>query len=216
MIRVLVADDDGVSRYLLTNLLGRWGFETVAAADGAEALEIMGAADPPRLLLLDLEMPKVDGLEVCRSLRRVESLNPPYIIFLTAHRDSGQMLRIFEAGASGYISKRCNWEELRARVRVGERTLRLQDQLHAARGEMQELAMRDVLTGLYNRRPDLVGRWGGDEFLFLILGQERENIGPFFERIRLLAAGLRVPVEGGEVGITTSIGVAVAGEDETA
>src|SRR5690625_1787391 len=110
MIRVLVADDDGVSRYLLTNLLGRWGFETVAAADGAEALEIMGAADPPRLLLLDLEMPKVDGLEVCRSLRRVESLNPPYIIFLTAHRDSGQMLRIFEAGASDYISKPGKWE----------------------------------------------------------------------------------------------------------
>src|SRR5690625_5588283 len=103
MIRVLVADDDGVSRYLLTNLLGRWGFETVAAADGAEALEIMGAADPPRLLLLDLEMPKVDGLEVSRSLRRVESLNSPYLHFLTYYQHSGHITHVFHYDVFTYI-----------------------------------------------------------------------------------------------------------------
>jgi CheY-like chemotaxis protein len=80
-MKILVADDDAISRTVLQHLLIRWGHEPVSACDGVEALQIMRGEDPPKLLLLDWEMPKMDGLEVCRELRGMKTDEPPYIIF---------------------------------------------------------------------------------------------------------------------------------------
>lgn len=151
-MKILLADDDRVSRRLLQVLLERWGHETVMAADGLEALEILDGPEPPMLILLDWEMPGLDGLEVCRRIGEEERASPPYIIFVTAKDAMVDMVRGLDAGAADFIRKPFNREELRARIRVGVRTLELQAELMEARRQMEELAMHDPLTEIFNRR----------------------------------------------------------------
>lgn len=151
-MKILLADDDRVSIRLLQVLLERWGHETVLASDGLKALEILEGENAPRLVLLDWEMPGLDGLEVCRRIRKKEDSSPPYIIFVTAKDTMVDMVTALDTGAADFIRKPFNREELRARVRVGIRTLRLQEELLEARRQMEELAMYDPLTEVFNRR----------------------------------------------------------------
>lgn len=151
-MKILVAEDDAMSLRMLQVFLQRAGHEVVTAANGIEALERMQAEDAPRLLLLDWEMPQMDGIEVCSQLRSVVTDLPPYIIFITAKDGLGDMVRGLDAGASDFVRKPFNREELSARIRVGERTLMLQAQLWEARQQMEHLAMHDTLTETYNRR----------------------------------------------------------------
>ena len=151
-MKILVADDDSISRTVLQHLLLRWGHEPITACDGEEALAIMRGEDPPQLLLLDWEMPKLDGLEVCRELRELKTDLPPYIIFVTAKDSSSEIVRALEYGGSDFVKKPFNKDELGARIRVGVRNLQLQAELVQARKQMEHLAMYDALTGVYNRR----------------------------------------------------------------
>jgi two-component system cell cycle response regulator len=151
-MKILVADDDAISRTVLQHLLVRWGHEPVTACDGQEALAVMRGEDPPRLLLLDWEMPKLDGLEVCRELRSLKTDQPPYIIFVTAKDSASEIVRALEYGGSDFVKKPFNKDELGARIRVGVRNLELQAELVEARRQMEHLAMNDSLTGVYNRR----------------------------------------------------------------
>jgi len=151
-MKILVADDDSISRTVLQHLLIRWGHEPVIACDGEEALAIMRGEDPLRLLLLDWEMPKLDGLEVCRELRELKTDLPPYIIFVTAKDSASEIVRALEYGGSDFVKKPFNKDELGARIRVGVRNLELQAELVEARRLMERLAMYDALTGVYNRR----------------------------------------------------------------
>lgn len=159
-MKILIADDDNVSRLLLHRLLNRWGFDSVEVADGEKALEIMRADDAPELVLLDWEMPKADGPEVCRQLRLMDKAVPPYIIFVTAKDTLFDLVLGLDMGASDFIRKPYKQEELRARIQVGIRTIALQTQLVEARNRMEHLAMYDMLTEVYNRRAimDLFGR----------------------------------------------------------
>lgn len=149
---ILVAEDSKVSQAMLKAILGRWGHRVVLAADGLKALEIMDKPDAPQLILLDWIMPGMDGLDVCRKLLEDPSREPPYIIFLTAKDTMSDMVVGLGAGASDFIKKPFNREELHARINVGQRTLRLQKELVAAREKMANLAMIDPLTGAFNRR----------------------------------------------------------------
>lgn len=151
-MKVLIAEDDRTSRSILTAILKKWGYETLAVEDGMAALEALRGQDAPKLALIDWNMPEADGLEVCREVCRQETSNPAYIILLTANTGTGDIVRGLEAGASDYICKPYKNEELRARLQVGERILNLQAELNEAQGILAHQAMHDPLTNVYNRR----------------------------------------------------------------
>jgi phosphoserine phosphatase RsbU/P len=148
-VKVLIAEDDVVSRRMLQVFLTRWGYQVVVATDGAEAWRVMESEDPPRLAIVDWMMPLMDGVEICRREREMHHASPAYIILLTARGGNEDIVKGLEAGADDYIVKPFNREELRARVRVGVRILDLQKSL-AGRVSDLERAMAGVkqLQGL--------------------------------------------------------------------
>jgi DNA-binding response OmpR family regulator len=148
-VRVLVADDDPVSVELLHGLLGRWGYQVEAVADGDAAWRALEAPDSPPLALIDWLMPGMDGAEVCRRLRQRCDLRPAYAILLTARDRSEDIVRGLLAGADDYVTKPFSADVLRARVQVGERVVALQMQLARRVQELQRaLAHVKRLEGL--------------------------------------------------------------------
>ena len=140
---VLVADDDGVTRAIVSSWLKGAGYAVIAASDGDQALQL-ARDQQPDLLLVDVTMPGRDGYDVCRAIQ-AESATPPPVIFLTAHTHTDARVAGLDAGAVDYIVKPFANEELVARVRAALRTKAVHDGL-------AEQAARDGLTGVFNRR----------------------------------------------------------------
>jgi DNA-binding response OmpR family regulator len=136
-MRILIADDDLVSRSLLEATLGKWGYEVVAASNGLEAWKVLQEEDPPPLAILDWMMPELDGLELCRKAREDARKLPVYIILLTARGGREDLIMGLGAGADDYVTKPFHRDELRARVNVGVRVVQLQRSLAAHVKELQ-------------------------------------------------------------------------------
>jgi two-component system, cell cycle response regulator len=149
--RVLVADDDHPSRDLLQYLLGKWGFETLLAADGLEAWAILRLEDSPAIAILDWVMPGLEGIELCRRIRSPGRQHYTYMLMLTAKNERGNVIEGLRAGADDYLIKPFDPEELHARLLVAERTLGFQNELIAAREQSAHEARHDYLTGILNR-----------------------------------------------------------------
>ena len=149
--RILVAEDDPVSRRLLEVFLVKWGFEVVLAATGLEALQLLERMDAPRLALLDWMMPGMEGVQVCRKLREFKDRPYVYVLLLTARTQKEDLLQGLDSGADDYLTKPFDSQELRARLHVGQRILDLQDKLIAAGEELLFRATHDNLTGISNR-----------------------------------------------------------------
>jgi DNA-binding response OmpR family regulator len=128
-VRILIADDDLLTRRLLEKILAKSGHEVVAAASGSEAWQILSGQDPPALAILDWMMPQMTGVEVCRKVREAGGSAPTYLVVLTSRGQTDDLVTAFEAGADDYITKPFEAEELRARVSVGVRMVTLQQQL---------------------------------------------------------------------------------------
>ena len=155
-MRILIAEDDQVSRRLLEAHLGKWGYQVVAARDGDEAWRILESGDPPRLAILDWMMPGMDGTELCRRVR-AEGREPyTYLILLTALSGEENLLAGMYAGADDYLTKPFKVNELRVRLRAGRRIVDLQDELIAAREALRVKAAHDPLTGLWNHE-EIIG-----------------------------------------------------------
>ncbi len=150
-MRVLMAEDDPISRRLLAVTLRKWGFDVQAVSDGREALEALDAKDAPKLAILDWMMPEVDGVEVCRRVRQRRDREYTYIILLTARDRKQDILSGLDAGADDYVVKPFDSDELRMRLNTAQRILRLQADLIAARERLRDQATHDYLTGLWNR-----------------------------------------------------------------
>jgi len=150
-MKILAAEDNLIFRSMLCNLLTKWGYNVVSAADGLEAWEILQSEDAPRLAILDWMMPGLDGPEVCRRLRASGREPYIYILLLTARTESVDLVEGMEAGADDYLKKPLNTMELRARLRAGRRIVELQEQLLMAREALRQQATHDGLTGLLNR-----------------------------------------------------------------
>ncbi len=150
-MKVLIADDDPIPRRLLEASLCAAGYDPVLAVDGVEVLRILSEPNSPRLVVLDWEMPRLDGLGVCRALRSGCQEPYVYLLLLTANDRPDAVIEGLDAGADDYVAKPCDLGELHARLRAAVRILTLQDQLVAAREVSREQAMRDPLTGLLNR-----------------------------------------------------------------
>src|SRR5881628_4071029 len=118
-MKILIAEDDPVSRCFLEVTLVKWGYEVIATSDGNEAWEAL-QHEMPRLAILDWMMPGIDGVEVCRRLRAANPVLPLYVIVLTAKGESEDVVEGLESGADDYVTKPFDRAELRARIQVGE------------------------------------------------------------------------------------------------
>jgi two-component system cell cycle response regulator len=257
---VLIAEDDAVCRMILQTWLKTWGYRLVVAENGVEAWDILQREHPPELLILDWVMPGIDGLELCRRVRQRQQ--NAYILLVTANDEKQEIVNGLEAGADDYLTKPFDADELRARLRVGQRMLSLHDQLRfrathdaltgiwsrgaamdmlqreleralraqastgvlmldldrfknindtrghlGGDGVLQEVAQRIAQTV---RTYDVVGRYGGEEFLIVLPGCDSDQTQETAERIRTAVAGSPFQVAGSEIFATVSIGGAVA------
>jgi sigma-B regulation protein RsbU (phosphoserine phosphatase) len=151
-VRILVAEDDPVTRRLLETTLTRIGADVITAADGEIAwrmLQTLTGKNAPELVVLDWMMPGLDGIEVCRNLRTTPGLEFMYILLLTARSEKEDLAMGLAAGANDYIAKPFHPIELESRVRVGQKMVNLQKSL-ASRITDLESALADVrrLQGL--------------------------------------------------------------------
>ena len=139
-MRILIAEDDLTSRTMLAAMLRKSGHDVVETANGSEAWDALQEPDAPRLAILDWMMPEMDGLEVVRRVRAIQSSQPPYVIMLTAKDERADIVAGLDAGADDYLAKPFDVGELRARVEVGRRMVEMRERLAA---QIQEL--RDSL-----------------------------------------------------------------------
>src|SRR6266700_1087542 len=147
----LVSEDDPISRNILKAWLHKWGFEVTVAEDGMQAWEVVQQKDAPKLIILDWMMPGIDGIELCRKIRTQDSAVYPYVLLLTAKDAKQDLINGLTAGADDYLTKPCNVNELRTRLNVGIRILRLQGALLRKEEELRFEASHDRLTSLWNR-----------------------------------------------------------------
>ncbi|MBV9867626.1 MAG: diguanylate cyclase [Abitibacteriaceae bacterium] len=149
--RVLIADDDPVMNRMLQATLQKMGHEVIVCLNGEMAWQHLTAPDAPPMAILDWGLPDMDGIELCCRLRQREDAPYVYIVLLTARGERDDLIKGLEAGADDYLIKPCDLEELKVRVRAGQRILDLQSKLLMAQAALQEQATHDALTGIWNR-----------------------------------------------------------------
>ncbi len=267
-MRVLIADDDDVMRHILEATLTKWGYEVVVARNGLEAWRLLQGNDAPRLGILDWIMPGMDGVEVCREIRKWEDRPYIYLLLLTAKHGKEDVITGMEAGADDYISKPFDPQELKVRLRAGRRILDLQAELLAARESLRYQATHDGMTGLLNRSAtldalrneleranrqsvplclmlsdfdhfkdindtyghaigdavlcetarrmrtavrayDTVGRYGGEEFMFILPGCSTDDARSQAERLLTCITSEPIQLPRVAISFTISIGVVV-------
>jgi diguanylate cyclase (GGDEF)-like protein len=267
-MKVLVAEDEPVTRRLLHATLTDWGYDVTLACDGLAAWGVLQGDDAPELAILDWVMPGLDGLEVCRRVRTKAGERYAYLLLLSARNCRADLLRGLEAGADDYLTKPFDPAELRARLNTGRRIVQLQNELIAAREAMRCQATRDALTGVYNRafiletlerelsrarahgghvgllladldhfkrindtrghlagdavlreaaarmmhamRPyDMVGRYGGEEFLIVLPGCDEHNTRSVGERLRQVLSATPIRHQGQTIPLSLSVGAVV-------
>ncbi len=264
-MKVLIAEDETTSRRMLSICLSGWGYDVLAVDNGSAALELLAQPDGPRLALLDWEMPGMDGIEVCKHVRALQNVPFRYLIVLTAHNREEDVVLALENGADDHITKPWTPGELRARLGVGQRMIRLYEQIEEHAHNLTVAAQTDYLTRLYNRsvvlerlgeelsrtvrvgmpmsvlmadidhfknvndtyghlagddvlqevakrlrlgcRPyDVVGRYGGEEFLMMISPKSYEDTEIAAKRFHALVASAPIEAKGFSLDVTISVG----------
>ena len=270
-MKILIADDEAVSRHLLEKTLTRASYEVIAVENGVLAAEQLCRPDGPRLALLDWVMPELLGPDVCRYVRRRRDQPYVYMVLLTSKESKQDVVAGLESGADDYLIKPFDPDELKARLRTGLRILQLEDKLVEAREGMRFKATHDPLTSLLNRgvimellskelvraqrdkssitvllgdldhfkqvndtygHPigdevlretarrllasvrsyDLIGRYGGEEFLMVLNSCGAINAFARAEQIREAISKLPVQTARGALPVTMSLGVLPTGE----
>lgn len=269
-MKILVADDDPVSRHKIKRQLEKWSYEIVAVETGEEAWRILQGDAPPSMAILDWMMPDLEGVDLCRRIRAGEANQQDhytYVVIMTVRDDIADLVEAMDAGADDFISKPYNPVELRVRVQAAKRILDLQRQIIAAREEFRRQAQRDPMTGVLNhqaildaldieldrsgragqavsciladldhfksvndtyghqagdkvlialtqclkrtvRKYDVVGRYGGEEFMIVLPGSHAADALDIAERVRAQIASSAIESASGPINVTISMGVA--------
>lgn len=150
-MRILVAEDDALTRRIVERYMGKIGHQVETAPDGASAWQRFQSESFP-LVITDWDMPLLTGPELIQRIRQGENELRAYIILLTSKGDKHEIVEGIETGADDYIVKPFDPKELEVRVRAGQRIVDLQQRLVNANRELERLADTDPLTGLFNRR----------------------------------------------------------------
>ena len=119
-LKVLIADDDPPTRVLLRAAISQWGYKVVESKDGEEAWDCLQQPEAPQLIILESLMPKIDGVDLCRGIKK-ELAYHPYVILLTQVAGTSNVIKGLEAGADEFLSKPFNMAEVRSRSSVGSR-----------------------------------------------------------------------------------------------
>jgi DNA-binding response OmpR family regulator len=143
-VPIVIAEDDPVSREVISTVVSKWGFRSIVTQDGHEAMAAIRAEKGPVVAILDWMMPGMDGLEVCRRVR--ENGKPVHIILLTARAAKESLVEGLESGADDYLVKPFDKHELLARIHVGLRILNLQNALEERVSELEKalLEIKDL------------------------------------------------------------------------
>lgn len=272
VVKILVVEDEAVTRGGIVALLKKGGYEVWETDNGLTAWQMLQESDAPRLAVVDWMMPGMDGAQLCRTVRQFMPEPYVYILLLTVRNGREDVVRGLEAGADDYVTKPFNAHELQMRLRVGTRILELQDELIAARETRRRHATHDVLTGALNRRwvleglqrelaraqregaavgvilldldhfklindthghpmgdkvlreavsrlqqelrtHDLLGRYGGEEFLIVLPGCSIVETVAVAERLRQHLASEPINLPNGQIVVTGSFGVAAFAEE---
>jgi sigma-B regulation protein RsbU (phosphoserine phosphatase) len=152
-MRILIAEDNPVSRYLLENFLQKWGYEVVSAADGAEAWQLFVRDEFP-IVISDWMMPEMDGLELIHRIRSCQRPGYVYIMLLTAKSQKTDLVQGMEGGADDFVTKPFDRDELRVRLQAGERIIRLEQSL-AQRNKELAAANANITSANERMKKDL-------------------------------------------------------------
>lgn len=189
--RVLIVDDDVPMLRLLAKYLTTDGREVLSAGNGPEALHLL-RTEKVGLVITDWMMPEMDGLEVCRAIRSSKETRSAYVIVLTGHTDKRRLAEALDAGADDFLSKPPDRQELLARVRAGERILRLHEDLVKQAGIAQERdQLRSAVTAFeqvlgivsHELRTPLAGTRAMTEFLLQQDARTAELLDEFLSSI---------------------------------
>jgi two-component system, cell cycle sensor histidine kinase and response regulator CckA len=155
-VKVLIAEDDRVTRRQMQALIEKWGYEAISVEDGTKAWQILEQLQAPPLVILDWMMPGMTGVEICRRLRETQANLLIYVILVTARDNPKDIIAGLEAGANDYLTKPFNRAELRTRLKAGERIVSLQEDLRQQLLELQ--AQREEQRQLQQYRDQLLNR----------------------------------------------------------
>ena len=265
---ILVAEDSLVVRAVVRDQLEEQGYEVIEAVDGEAALA-QAIAGRPDAILLDIEMPGLDGYQVLARLKADVELADIPVVFLTGRTGTADMVEGLRAGAHDYLRKPFEPAELMARIAGAVRIKRLQDELRLRNADLDRLSRIDGLTGLYNRRhideqlrketasasrhdqplailmldidhfkkvndthghpggdivlvecarrlqsiardDDVLGRWGGEEFIIIAPQTDLDGALALGERVRAAIAENPIDLSDQKIAITVSVGCAAA------
>lgn len=198
-MQVLIVDDSKLALMALKGLLTNAGYEVLTAMNGREALKVLGES-PCRMVVSDWEMPVMNGLELCRSIRAEEFSGYVYFLLLTSHGSLDEMVQGLSAGADDFIAKPYNPDEVLARLRAGERILSLETRDVAIFALAKLAESRDVDTGAHLERVQYYCRALSQQMA--TLEKYQEVIDPEFIRLIFQTSPLH---DIGKVGIPDSV-----------
>ena len=148
-MKLLIAEDDALSQVMLKAMVAKAGYDPILTVDGLSAYEVLSRPDAPKLAVLDWMMPGMDGVEVCRKVREINTSDPPYLILLTSRDNREDIVKGLKSGANDYIVKPYDVEELQVRISVGRKVIDLQASLAGRITELQAaLAQVKTLQGI--------------------------------------------------------------------
>jgi len=179
-MKILIAEDNDISRRILEAVLVKWSYEVTSASDGNEAWEKLQEKDAPRLMVLDWMMPGINGVEICRRMRQIDVVEPMYIILLTARDNKNDIVEGLRAGADDYIAKPFDKDELRARIDVGRRVVELQEALL----EKEKLQVIFEMTGTicHELSQPMQAISGNSELILMDIQEDN----PFYRNIKTI------------------------------
>jgi phosphoserine phosphatase RsbU/P len=183
-MKILIVEDDFTSRTMLQAVLAKWGYEVISTSDGEEAYTALQQHDAPQLVVLDWMMPKMDGPTLCQKLRNQKRESPLYLILLTSKGEYGDIVRGLDSGADDYIAKPYDNKELRARVDVGRRMIRLQNELRERDKLQVVLEMAGAVCHELNQPLQCVS--GFSELLLMDLGEND----PMYDTLKNIKIGI--------------------------
>lgn len=123
-MRILIADEEAVHRFLLEKFLKKWGFEVIGTDSGSEAWQILCQDHGPRIAILGWQLPGMDGIEICREMRRIAERPYTYILMLSARAQQADIQMGLAAGADDYLTKPYSPRELQGRVLAARKAVK--------------------------------------------------------------------------------------------